>query len=73
MYRIQFLIDFRMLKMQFDIWDIQFGVIDIVEVFFVKEELDLGKVIGKKVNKVSKNQGLRVVVFNYLIKLFLLV
>ncbi|XP_068677009.1 NFX1-type zinc finger-containing protein 1-like [Montipora foliosa] len=48
MYRTQLLIDFRMLKMQLDIQDIQLGVTDTAEVFFVKEELDSGKVIDRK-------------------------
>ena len=55
MCRIQLLIDFRMLKMQLDIRDVQLGVSDTAEVFFVKEALDSGKTIGKKANKVCKN------------------
>ena len=54
MHRTQLLIDFRMLKMQLDIRDIQLGATDTAEVFFVKEALDLGKAIGKKADKVCK-------------------
>lgn len=48
MCRTQLLIDFRMLKIQLDIRDIQLGVADTAEVFLVKEALDSGKVIDRK-------------------------
>jgi len=55
MHRTQLLIDFRMLKMQLDIQNVQLGVSDTAEVSFVKEALDSGKAIGKKANKVCEN------------------
>ena len=54
MYRTQLLIDFRMLKVQLDIRDIQLGATDIAEVFLVKEALDSGRAIGKKLDEVGK-------------------
>ena len=53
MRRTQLLIDFRMLKIRLDIQGVQLGGSDTAEIFFVREALDSGRVIGKQIKCVK--------------------